>query len=164
MTPRKELYIAVKSKLADIQELELVDLFRNQFGENHEWTAALIRINSIEWVTMTEGNQEGNCTIDVIFYCKDGWMDQFKTTADPEHGLIEIDVLDIIAEKLQFLSGESFSPLQQTTDETEEQEMRGTMSYRLSFETMLHRNLKSSHTTQQVTLKPKFDVSEQRGA
>lgn len=90
---------------------------------------------------MTEQNQEGTCELDVILYCKDGWMDQHNNTADPESGLMEIDLLDTIAEKLQFLKGEQFKPLQQTDDETEEVTMEAIMSYRQSFKTKIYRTI-----------------------
>lgn len=146
MTPRKELFITIKNKLKEIPELEYISLFRNQFNESEEdfptyWTAALIRINKITYQTMTEHNQEGSVSIDVILYCKDGWMDQHNNTSDPESGLMEIDLLDVIAEKLQFLYGDQFQPLQQIEDETEEQTIEKIMSYRQSFVTNIYRKL-----------------------
>lgn len=148
MTPRKELFIAIKEKLKEIPELEYIDLFRDQFrgsGEENEipdyWTAVLIRINKITYETMTEQLQEGICTLDVILYCKDGWMDQHNNTDDPESGLMEIDLLDDIAEKLQFMHGEKFTPLHQTDDEIEEITMDAIMSYRQSFTTKIYRKL-----------------------
>lgn len=147
ITPRKELFITIKNKLKEIPELEYIDLFRNQFNKEEKedlpsyWTAALIRINQITWTTMTEQNQEGKCSVDVILYCKDGWMDQHNNTSDPESGLMEIDLLDVIAEKLQFLQGSQFKPLQQTDDETEDVTMDEIMSYKQSFSTMLYRTL-----------------------
>ncbi len=151
MTPRKELFVAMKDVLKTIPELEWVDLFRNQFGDQH-WTAAFIRIGSIRWGTMTQNKQEGDCVVDVLFYCKDGWMDQHHKTEDPEDGLNEIDLIDAIVDKLQFIYGEHFTPLQQNEEEDEEQEIKGIMSYRLSFETKLYRTLKTKYTSKKVTL------------
>jgi hypothetical protein len=156
ITPRKELFITIKNKLKEIPELEYIDLFRNQFVKNDQedfpsyWTAALIRINRISWETMTEQIQEGKCFIDVILYCKDGWMDQHNNTSDPEDGLMEIDLLDAIAEKLQFLFGEQFKPIQQTEDETEEVSMDEIMSYRQSFSTLLYRRLAPKYQPKKI--------------
>ena len=157
MTPRKELFLAIKNALMTIPQLEYVDLYRRQFENNGKdfpqyWTAALIRISSIKYETMTEQNQEGNTLVDVIFYCKDGWLDQHSATTDPEGGLIEIDLLDAIAEKLQFLQGSQFKPLQQTEDETEESSMEAVMSYRQSFSTRIYRRLKPKYHNQKLNL------------
>lgn len=158
MTPRKELFISIKNKLEEIPELEYIDLFRDQFRETEEedfpsyWTAVLIRINKITYETMTEQNQEGTCELDVILYCKDGWMDQHNNTADPESGLMEIDLLDVIAEKLQFLKGEQFKPLQQTDDETEEVTMEAIMSYRQSFKTKIYRTIAPKYQPTKISM------------
>lgn len=155
MTPRKELFIKIKEALMTIPELELVDLERRQMQNDkhpHLFVAAMIRINRISWVTMTEQNQEGNCSVDVILYCRDGWMNQFNNTDDPEHGLNEIDLLDAIAEKLQFLKGKQFTQLEQTEDETETQEMDGMFSYRQSFGTMIYRKLAPKYHSKKLTI------------
>jgi hypothetical protein len=155
MTPRKELFIKVKTALMAIPQLELVDLHRNQFKSKSfpdQFTAALIKITKIDWQTMTEQNQEGQTSIDVILYCSDGWMDQHNGTTDEDHGLNEIDLLDAIAEKLQFLKGDNFWALEQTDDETEEQEMAGIFSYRQSFSTVLHRKLAPKYQTKKIII------------
>lgn len=144
MTPRKELFIKIKQALMNIPELELVDLERQQMQSDkfpNLFVSALIKINRINWETMTEQNQEGTTSVDVILYCRDGWMNQHNGTEDREDGLNEIDLLDAIAENLQFLKGGQFKPLQQTEDETQEQTMNGIFSYRQSFSTMIYRKL-----------------------
>lgn len=144
MTPRKELFIKIKQALQTIPQLEYIDWNRGQF-ENPKsaypeiWTAALIQIQNINYETMVEHGQEGNCVVEVALYCKDGWMDQHNTTADPEHGLIEIDLLDKIADTLQFLHGEQFKPLQQIEDENGNDDLGGIMRYNQRFETMIYR-------------------------
>lgn len=157
MTPRKELFIKVKEALMTIPQLELVDFFRGQFNNGTDnypdsWTAALIRINKIKYDTMTEHNQEGNTSIDVILYCKDGWMDQHNTTADPEHGFMEIDLQDAIVEKLQFLKGVQFKPLQQTDDDTEEVNHEGVMSFKSTFDTRVYRTINPRYTNRRITI------------
>ena len=161
MTPRKELFIAIKTALAAIPELELVDLYRKQFQSDfpNEWPAALIRIGAVRWTTMTEQKQEGSCDVEVILYCKDGWMDQHQDTADPDHGLIEIDLIDSIAESLQFLSGDQFKPLQQTTDGEFEVELPGIMAYSVGFSTHIYRRLAPKYTNTQLNLKAGIHVS-----
>jgi hypothetical protein len=157
MTPRKELFITIKNRLKEIPELEYIDFFRDQFKESEEdfpsyWTAALIRIPKITYETMTEQHQEGSCTLDIILYCKDGWMDQHHNTSDPESGLMEIDLLDKIAEKLQFLQGEQFKPLQQTEDETDDITMSAMMSYRQSFKTKIYRTLAPKYQPKKISI------------
>ena len=158
MTPRKELFIKIKEALMAVPELELVDFFRGQFSDGKEnypdiFTGALIRINNMRYETMTENKQEGDCTIDVILYCKDGWMDQHNTTADPGHGFMEIDLQDAIVEKLQFLKGEQFKPLQQTDDDTEDINQEGVMSFKSTFSTRIYRRIKPKYSNVSITLK-----------
>jgi hypothetical protein len=158
MTPRKELFIKVKEALAELSALELVDLQRKQFSmpkENYPsyFTAALIEIKDINWQTMVEQRQEGKATVDVIFYCKDGWMDQYKGTADPEHGLIEIDVIDNIVEQLQGLRGDSFKQLDLSNEGTIDDAME-MMSYKLSFSTIIYRRINPRFTSKKLTVQP----------
>jgi hypothetical protein len=151
MTPRKELFIQIKEALVTIPELELVDLERGQMQSEkfpNLFVSALIKINQIDWVTMTEQNQEGNTSVEIILYCRDGWLNQHQNTEDPEHGLNEIDLLDKIAEKLQFLYGEQFKPLQQTGDEIVEQGMNGLFSYKQVFATRIYRKLQPRYFQQ----------------
>lgn len=57
MIPRKELFIAILDQLKTIPALEIVDLYRAQFENNklpNIFTGALIRINRIDWKSMTE--------------------------------------------------------------------------------------------------------------
>ena len=155
MTPRKELFIKTKEALMTIPELELVDFYRNQFSDSKDnypdiWTAALIKINAIQWQSMTEGIQEGNASIDITLYCKDGWMDQHSGTSDPEHGLIEIDLMDLIAEKLHGLKGDYFKPLDLTDDEPDKEEA-DVLSFRLSFSTVLYRRLNYGYKKVKLT-------------
>lgn len=153
MTPRKELYTAIKEKLETIGEIEYIDWFRGQFSGGvfpDIWTAALIRIPSIRWETMVEHKQEGTAVVEILFYCKDGWMNQWNGTQDCESGLIEIDVLDRITQELQFLNGEQFKPLKQISDQTEQQEMMGIMTYKLIFSTMLYRHVNYPYSLQKI--------------
>jgi hypothetical protein len=154
MTPRKELFIKIKQALSEISQLELVDLQRKQFTNPKEnypsyWTAALIDINNIAWEAMVNQRQEGFCNVDVILYCKDGWLDQHNGTADDEHGLIEIDLIDEIVEKLQFLQGDYFKPLHQTSDESEDSDGE-IMSYKISFSTILYRTINPKFTLKKL--------------
>lgn len=156
MTPRKELFIKIKQALTNIPDLELVDLQRQQFNNPKQnypsyWTAALIAIKSIAWETMVEQSQEGTCDIEVTLYCKDGWLDQHNDTADAEHGLIEIDLIDAIVEQLQFLQGSCFQPLQQTADESEDGDGE-IMSYKITFSTVVHRKINPKYTLKKITL------------
>lgn len=155
MTPRKELFIKIKEALMTIPELELVDLERQQMQSDKFpdlFVSALIKINRISYETMTEQNQEGATSVDVILYCRDGWLNQHNGTEDTEHGMTEIDLLDAIAEKLQFLKGEQFTPLQQIDDETQEQTMQGMFSYRQSFSTMIYRKLAPKYQNKTITI------------
>lgn len=157
MTPRKELFIKIKEALMTIPQLELVDFYRKQFDSEKDnypsiWTAVLIRIGRIEYDTMTEHNQEGQTVVDVILYCKDGWMDQHNTTADPDHGFMEIDLQDAIVDKLQFLLGDQFKPLQQTEDDTEDVSAEGIMAFKSSFSTRIYRTINPQYTKRRIQI------------
>jgi hypothetical protein len=158
LTPRKELFIKIKKALALIPELELVDLQRKQFSNPKEnyptyWTAALIEIKAIRWESMVENKQEGECMVDVILYTKDGWLDQHDTTADPEHGLTEIDIVDHIVDNLQFLQGDYFKPLE-LNDEANEDNDSEMMSYRLTFSTLIYRRINPKFCNRKITITP----------
>ena len=155
MTPRKELFIKIKEALMTISKIDLVDLERQQMQSDKFpdlFVSTLIKINKITYETMTEQNQEGTASVDVILYCRDGWMNQHNGTEDGDHGLNEIDLLDDIAEKLQFLSGDQFKPLEQTEDETQDQTMTGIFSYRQSFSTRIYRKLASKYHNKKISL------------
>ncbi|NHN26769.1 hypothetical protein FIA58_013875 [Flavobacterium jejuense] len=155
MTPRKEIYIKLKEALATIPEIELIDLERDQFKQPKDnyptqFTAVLIDIKAIRWESMVENKQEGNSTIDVTLYTKDGWLDQHDGTADDEHGLVEIDLQDTIVEKIQFLKGDYFKPIELTNEESI---MLGeVMSYKLTFSTLVYRRINPLYTNRKVTI------------
>lgn len=154
MTPRKALFIAVKEALMTIPQLELVDLDRGQFADEkypNLFVSALISIQRIGYETMTEQMQEGKTEVRVTLYCRDGWRDQHNGTADPGHGLMEIDLLDAIAEKLQFLHGSHFKPLQQTEDETQDLGMHGMFAFSQTFDTRIFRPLNKKYTYKTLT-------------
>lgn len=158
MTVRKEIFVRIKKALATIQGLELIDLQRGQFDNPKSnypeiWTAALIQVMPIHYETMTEHGQEGNCDIHIDFYCKDGWTDQHLGTTDPEHGLMELDILDSITDALQFLNGEQFKPLQQTDEQEMQINEDGIMSYRITFSTLVYRKTKYPYQPKKITFK-----------
>lgn len=158
MTPRKELFIKIKQALATVQGLELINLQRGQFDnpKSHYpeiWTAALIQVMPIRYETMTEHGQEGSCEVHIDFYCKDGWTDQHLGTTDPEHGLMELDILDSITDALQFLNGEQFKPLQQTGEDELQINEDGIMSYRLTFSTLIYKQTKYPYQPKKITFK-----------
>ena len=155
MTPRKELFIKIKQVLDAIPQLEYIDLHRNQFDDQSfpdSMVSALIKINKIDWQNMPEQSQEGNTTIDIVLYCRDGWMDQHNGTTDAGHGLNEIDLLDTIAAKLQSLKGDYFGALHHMDDETEQQDMKGIFVYRQSFSCNLYRKLAPKYQPKTITI------------
>lgn len=157
MTPRKEIFVNVKQALSLINALELVDLQRGQFDREDKqypncYTAALIQVMPIQYQTMTEKVLEGQCTFHIDFFCKDGWIDQFNSTPDQDHGLIEIDVMDEIINTIQFLQGDYFKPVQLTNEEELRISEDGIMSYRLTFSTLVYKRL--DYKYQNITLNP----------
>lgn len=160
MTPRKELYLTIRDALKELETLELVDLYRGQFDNGKEnypdtWTGCLIRINRIRYESMVENKKEGLAEIDILFYFKDGWMDQHMNTTDPEGGLIEIDIIDLVEDKLEFLKGEKFKPLELVGEDNEDINEGGIMSCKLSYETMVYKSAKPSKEYQSQNINPK---------
>jgi hypothetical protein len=159
MTPRKELFIKIQEALKNgVQELELVDLQRKQFSNPKEnypsyWTSALIDIKTIRWESMVENKQEGECTVDVTLYCKDGWLDQHDGTADANGGLTEIDLIDAMVESLQFLKGDYFKPLELSNESSEDVDSE-IMSYTLSFTTLIYRRVNPRYSNRTITINP----------
>ncbi len=154
MTPRKELFIKIKQALNTISSLEYIDLNRNQFGSDKFpdcMISALIKVNGIQWQRMVEQIQEGDSSVEVILYCRDGWRDQHNDTSDAEHGLIEIDLIDDIAEALEDLSGDYFTTLELTNDDAEQEDMQGVFAYKLTFSTKLFRKIKPKYSLKTIT-------------
>lgn len=143
MTPRKELYLKIRDAVGEIAGIEYVNWHRNQFASGKEipecWTACLIKVVSIKWETMVEQVQEGNAIIEVYLYTKDGFADQHYQTADVDDGLHEIELIDEVVERLQFLKGDLFKPLQQTDDEDEETDYHGLMCHKLVFSSLVYK-------------------------
>lgn len=158
MTPRKELFIKTQEALKTIEAIELVDLDRKQFQKGKDnypgnFTAVLIKSPTIDYEPMTEGKVEGNAELEVVLYCKDGWIDQHQKTADPNHGLIEIDLIDLITEKLQFLQGNSFKPLELSSEGENELSEDDLMSYTIVFKTKIYKTVNNSFPLKQkITL------------
>ena len=154
MTPRNELFIKIKDALNAISALEYIDLNRNQFGSDKFpdcMISALIKVNGIQWQRMVEQIQEGDSSVEVILYCRDGWRDQHNDTSDAEHGLIEIDLIDDIAEALEDLSGDYFTTLELTNDDAEQEDMQGVFAYKLTFSTKLFRKIKPKYSLKTIT-------------
>lgn len=157
MTPRKEIFKAAKTNLALIPELEYIDLHRGQFerGEDNRpqyYTAGLIKIPTITWEMMTQHRKEGTATLEIYFYCKDGWMDQFEGTSDPDDGLTEIDLIDKIVDALQFIYGEYFKPLQQSGDSEHKCDVPGMMAYKITFTSKVYQLVKPPYTLKKLSL------------
>jgi len=135
MTPRKEIYLAIKEELLTIPEMTYVDLQRNQFAPGKASyppyaVACLVKVVSIQWDAMSEQMQEGSALVEATLYL-------FETHPDPEvegvDALVAMDLIDTITAKLRFLKGELFKPLEQILDEAIETDVDGLLAYKLSF-------------------------------
>ncbi|QIL40583.1 hypothetical protein G7074_15705 [Pedobacter sp. HDW13] len=161
MTPRKELFLAVKDKLTAITGIEYVDLHRKQFGPGNEnytqyYTGCLIKILPIQWSTMVEQRQEAAATIEIKLYTRDGFADHISGTMGNSDGLAEIDLIDRIAAQLQFLKGDTFKALQQLAEENvvedEEAGVMGISIDKLTFSTVFYQVTTSKYTPQKITI------------
>ncbi len=157
MTPSKEIFVEVQKALKNIDALELIDLNRRQFEKGKEnypgvFTAALIKMPSIKYESMVEQVKEGTAEIEILLYCKDGWMDQHQNTADPNNGLVEIDLIDSIVEELEDLKGISFTELEQTLEEENEISQEDLMSFRILFYTNVYKKINPKYTKRGLTI------------
>ncbi|WP_286803367.1 MULTISPECIES: hypothetical protein [Sphingobacterium] len=151
MTPKKELYLSIRNQIGAIAGIEYIDINRNQFGPGKDnypqyYTSSLIRITGITWETMVEQRQEGLATIEIILYTLDGFADQLFGTADQDDGMTEIDLIDEIADKIQFLEGETFRPLQQMDEGSIDTDIDGIMAYRMTFNCLVYRKTAPRYT------------------
>lgn len=158
MTFKKEIYLAIRNKVGEINDIEYVDINRNQYGPGKDnysqyYTAVLIKITNIQWETMVEQLQEGTATIEVMLYTLDGFAEEFLDTQDADDGLAEIELIDDIADKLQFLYGTLFKPLQQTAEEVANTEIEGLMAYRLTYTCLVYRKATARYTKASNPLK-----------
>lgn len=156
MTPRNELFVKIKQALKTIPELGLVDLQRKQIsnpasGDPVYWTAALIEVKSIAWQNMPESNQEGDCIVEVLLYCKNGWIDHLNITVGNPDELAEFNLIQKISEKLQHLKGDLFAPLLQVNEETDNA-VDGFMSYKLSFNSTICREINPLYLNKKLTI------------
>lgn len=157
MTPSKEIFVAIQNALKPIEALELIDLDRKQFNKGKEnypgcFTAVLIKIPRINYETMVEQVKEGKATVEVVLYCKDGWMDQHQNSADPNNGLIEIDLIDDIVEALEGLTGASFTQLEQTVEEENEISEDDLMSFNIGFSTTVYKTVNKKFSSKKLTI------------
>lgn len=155
MTPRKELFIEVKKALKSMPELELVDLQRNQMNNSqlaNFFVFALISINATEWKCRTEQNLEGEATLLIDLYCRDGWQKHQQSSQYLGEELMEIDLIERMAETLQFLSGKLFQSLTLKSDEVITNSINGMFQYRLSFSCKLYHKLKPFYKNRKITI------------
>lgn len=157
MTPSKEIFVEVQKALKPIEKLELIDLDRKQFSQGNEnyagcFTAALIKMPTINYQSMVEQRKEGTAEVVVILYCKDGWMHQHQNTADPNNGLTEIDLIDNIVEALEGLTGSSFTQLEQTVEEENEIAEDDLMSFRIAFSTKVYKTINKKFSNKKLTI------------
>ena len=157
MTPSKEIFVKIQEALKPIEKLELIDLDRKQFQKGKEnypgcFTAALIKLPRINYQSMVEQRKEGTAEIEVVLYCKDGWMHQHQNTADPNNGLTEIDLIDTIVEALEGLTGNCFTQLEQTVEDENEISEDDLMSFSIQFSTNVYKLINPKYTKQKISL------------
>jgi hypothetical protein len=158
MTPGKEIFVKVQEQLKTITDLELVDLDRKQFenkqSDNYAgcFTAALIKYPNINYESMTEQQKEGTAEIEILLYCKDGWMHQHQNTADPNNGLTEIDLIDSIVEALEGLYGDAFTSLEQTNESENEIADDELISFSIKFSTRVYKYINKKYSSRSLTI------------
>lgn len=150
MSVRKEIIIALKARLKELDKFELIDLQKNQFNDPSQsigtvYTAALIEIDEIQWEAMTNRQKEGKAVVKITIYTKEGFADQHHKTADPEDGLAEIDLQDDVTEHLDGFKGENFKPLGLSAEGSAPVPHFGIMGYQLEFKTWVYQQLKQKY-------------------
>lgn len=158
MTPGKEIFVKIQQQLKTIEALELVDLDRKQFenkqADNYAgcFTAALIKYPNINYESMTEQQKEGTAEIEILLYCKDGWMHQHQNTADPNNGLTEIDLIDAIVKAIEGLCGNSFTGLFQANETENEIADDELISFSIKFTTKVYKFINKKYSPKGLTI------------
>ncbi|WP_199118706.1 hypothetical protein [Pedobacter sp. ASV28] len=155
MTARKALYLAIKNKLTEIDGLEYVGAQRNQFAEGNEgypayWTTCLIKIGPMQWNTMVEQHLEGLVTVEIYLYTKDGMAEALFSGTDD--GEAEIDLIEEISDKLQFLVAGAFRSLIQTADDHEEVKIQGITCRKISFSTSIDKVVAPKYEPKSISI------------
>ena len=148
MALRNDLYLAVSNKLDQLNRFEWIDLYKAQLDNKNEayptgFPCAFVSVSRIQYEDMTMNAQEGNAQVDVwLFFNKGG--DTFMDAADKSHSLEVVDITDEVVRAIQWLEGDTFTPLQQTGDvDITEQFKRP--AYKLSFTTETYTKLINPH-------------------
>ena len=158
MNVRKTLFSNTKAALANLSLFQLIDLQRGQF-ENPKgaygtiYTAALIEIARIPWEDMTNRRKEGQATLSVYLYTKEGFADQLAGTPDPDYGLAEIELQDQIIHALEGMLGSCFTAFRLSSEQRMPAPHFGLMAYRLDFQSRVYMDL-NAYTLQKLTLNP----------
>jgi hypothetical protein len=134
---RSEIYKDIKEALSEIQELEYIDLQKGQMARSTQnyplpLPAALVEFKPVAW-SNTGDQQLGELVISVYLYV-DLVTDSFVGSEAETETFELLDMQDTIAEKIQNLSGDYFSPLQRVADAIHEYGIRY-MCFRVDFKT-----------------------------
>ena len=150
MTLRKAIFTAVKQRLKTIQALELVDYNRNQFaGERvpNAFTAGLIKIMPLQVEAMTNHQVEGDITIQVSLFTKDGWLNQYAA-----NDFIEIDLIDEVIEALHMIELSHFDKLKLVREDEIQNTGKAAWGYILEFQTKTLRSFNYPYSNKTISI------------
>lgn len=129
------------------QQTQWTDVWKAQVGANDikekqypfNFPAGFISIGRIQWEDMTLNVQEGNVLIDVyLFFNKFG--DTFEGATDKEDSFADIDVVETIADELQWLEGSPFKELTLVIEE-DLAERYNRPGWKLTFKTIVYKQV-----------------------
>lgn len=139
--PRKELFKAIKERLK-LQENKPVwiDYWRNQTAEKKvpfNYPACFVSVSIGGYEDMTVNQKVGNATIDVRFVFEK-FQDTFEGSEDQEQSLELMDQVELWAESLHFLEGETFEEITQVAD-VDITEQIGKPAFLVQFTSVVHK-------------------------
>ena len=140
---RKELITSAKTALAAIGKFELIDLQKGQFSDPEGnfgtiYTAALIEVGNIKWETTTGNNKEGEASLKIYLYTKEGFAGQHQGTTSPQDGLQEIELIEQVVEKIEKARGKGLKPFLLESEGAITPPGFGMMAYQLDFHTYVY--------------------------
>ena len=107
----KTVWLELKERILEVEEIKVVDLFRNQFEQsekNHpmDYPAVLLQFDNMTFDDYPAGVQLCNCTLNLFLACEK-YADFGNYSEDEEEALKIFDLHDKVYAKLQGFAGAS---------------------------------------------------------
>ena len=147
MSVRKAVHDAVAGQLELQSVYTMVDMWKAQITPTKNkfapgFPAAFVSIKNIKWEDMTLDQKQGNVAIQIYLFF-DKYGDTFEKATDKEKSFEIMDMMEESSEKIHWLQENIFSELTQTGEE-DLTEQYGRPVYRLTFETLVYKQIREN--------------------